>query len=146
MILDLQATPAEVMRAVEALREFALARGLTEQSIFGLTVALEECGSNIVNHGLKAHAGARFQLSADIKDNLLIMELRDPGPPFDPTQAMPRPTDDEAVGGGGLQLVTRYVDKIQYERQGGENVLRLFKRFPNVTLSNPANPSHKPTN
>jgi anti-sigma regulatory factor (Ser/Thr protein kinase) len=56
MKLNLHATPEEVMRAVEALEEFARAQGVPEKIIFGLALALEECGSNIVNHALKRDA------------------------------------------------------------------------------------------
>src|SRR5690349_2905635 len=45
MILQLHATPEEVMRAVEAIQDFARNLALDEKSIFGLALALEECGS-----------------------------------------------------------------------------------------------------
>ena len=37
------------MRAVEALQEFGEARQIPAKILFGLTLALEECGSNIVS-------------------------------------------------------------------------------------------------
>ena len=42
MKLELQATPEEVMRAVAALEAFAQERGVPEEAIFGLALALEE--------------------------------------------------------------------------------------------------------
>ena len=44
MTLELKATPEEVMRAVETLQEFALARSLPCKTVFGLALALEEKG------------------------------------------------------------------------------------------------------
>jgi anti-sigma regulatory factor (Ser/Thr protein kinase) len=61
-----------------------------------------------------------------------VIELRDPGPEFDPTAAAERPPqadDDDQPGGWGIQLVRRYVDEIRYERVADENVLRLSKRL-----------------
>jgi anti-sigma regulatory factor (Ser/Thr protein kinase) len=132
MMLDLHATPEEVMRAVEALREFAVANGVPEKAIFGLALALEECGSNIVNHALQGDAKQLFQVDLEHSGGKFIIELRDRGPAFDPTAAVERPLqagDDDLPGGWGIQLVRRYMDEICYQRAAGENVLRLTKRL-----------------
>ena len=135
MILELHATPGEVMRAVETLQEFAQAQGVPEKTIFGLALALEECGSNIVNHALQRDAQKRFQLVIEHTNNVFVIELRDGGPEFDPTAATDRKLqaeEDDLPGGWGIQLVRRYTDEIHYAREGNENVLRLTKR---VSLS-----------
>ena len=131
MTLELHATPAEVMRGVEALQDFARAQGLPEKTIFGLALALEECGSNIVNHALQRDAQKQFQVVIEHTNNAFVIELRDGGPEFDPTAATdrkPQAEDDDLPGGWGIQLVRRYTDEIHYAREGNENVLRLIKR------------------
>jgi anti-sigma regulatory factor (Ser/Thr protein kinase) len=132
MTLELHATPEEVMRGVQALQNFARARRLPEQTIFALALALEECGSNIVDHGLQRNATRKFWLTMGCEGNHLFIELRDPGPKFDPTAALsrrPPPRDEPTPGGWGLQLVRHYMDDIAYRREGEENVLRLTKRL-----------------
>jgi len=132
MTLELQATPEEVMRAVEALQDFARAQKASEKVVFELGLALEECGSNIVNHACKQDAQKNFQVTFDRVGNEIAIELRDPGPEFDPTLAEERPVsacDEDIPGGWGVQLVRRYMDQIAYERNGDENVLRLRKRI-----------------
>lgn len=132
MTLELHATPEEVMRAVEALQEFAPAQGVPEKLVFGLALALEECGSNVVNHGLKRDADKTFCVSFGREADAFVMELRDEGPAFDPTAAPSRKTaaeDDDLPGGWGIQLVRRYMDDIQYRREAGQNVLRLVKHL-----------------
>jgi anti-sigma regulatory factor (Ser/Thr protein kinase) len=135
MTLELHATPAEVMRAVETLQEFAQAQGVPEKTIFGLALALEECGSNIVNHALQCDAQKKFQVLFEHTDGSFVLELRDGGPAFDPTAATdrkPQAEDDDLPGGWGIQLVRRNMDEVHYAREGNENVLRLIKR---VSLS-----------
>ena len=135
MTLDLHATPEEVMRAVEALQEFGEAREIPGKILFGLTLALEECGSNIVNHGLQRDAEKTFRVSFEHTACGITIELRDPGPEFDPTlkpAGEPEADDDGPPGGWGIFLVRRYTDEIRYAREGGENVLRLTK-----TLNSP---------
>ena len=132
MTLELHATPEEVMRAVEALQEFAPTQGVPEKVIFVLALALEECGSNIVNHALRRDARHTFHVVLEYQEDSFIMELRDRGPAFDPTAETERPAPPdgaEQAGGWGLLLVRRYMDGIQYVREAGENVLRLTKRL-----------------
>jgi anti-sigma regulatory factor (Ser/Thr protein kinase) len=133
MILELRAAPEEVMRAVDALQTFGRERQIQEKELFGLTLALEECGSNIVNHALQRDARQKFQVIIEHTGSSVTLELRDRGPEFDPTQARIRETtnfeDERLPGGWGLQLVRRYMDEIRYRREGGENVLRLTKRL-----------------
>jgi len=123
------------MRAVEALQTFAQAQGLAEKTIFSLALALEECGSNIVNHALQRDPRQKFQVVIEHTSGSFVIELRDRGPEFDPTAAperKPQAEDDDLPGGWGIQLVRRNMDEIQYRREGGENILRLTKRLTTV--------------
>lgn len=132
MTLQLQATPEEVMRAVETMQTFAVERGVPEKIIFGLALALEECASNIVNHALQRDARKQFQVDIEHGNNSFVIELRDDGPEFDPTSAAPRKPqaeDDDLPGGWGIELVRRNMDEIRYQREAGMNVLRLSKRL-----------------
>jgi serine/threonine-protein kinase RsbW len=132
MTLELHATPEEVMRAVEALQDFARAQPVPEKTIFGLALALEECGSNIVNHALQRDSRLKFRVDIERRGDEIIIELRDHGPGFDPTAATGRRAqmdDEDLPGGWGIQLARRYTDEIQYRREAGENILRLCKRL-----------------
>ena len=133
MRLELHATPEEVMRAVEALQEFGHARQVPEKTLFGLALALEECGSNIVNHALRRDPRQKFQVVVEHTGTAMTIELRDRGPEFDPTQARaaePATSEpDRPPGRWGIQLVRRYMDEIRYAREADENVLRLTKRL-----------------
>jgi serine/threonine-protein kinase RsbW len=132
MTLELHATPEEVMRAVAAFQEFARTQQIPEKTAFGLALALEECASNIVNHALVSIPQQTFRVTFGRAGDEIFIETRDHGPEFDPT-AWTRPVtdtvDNDAIGGWGIQLVRRYMDEIQYERNAGENILRLSKRL-----------------
>src|SRR4051794_17795508 len=122
--MELEATPESVMRAVEALQAFAQEQKMPEKDVFGLALALEECGSNIVNHALKRDAGQKFRVAMERRGNQLVIELRDGGPEFDFTAfAEPKPParDEDMPGGWGIQIVRRYTDEIRYKREGNEN-------------------------
>lgn len=139
MKLELKATPEEVMRGVNALQEYAAAQGLCERDTFGLALALEECASNIVNHALRRDDTRTFLLFFERTPELFVLELRDTGAPFDPTAAPsrnPQAEDSDEPGGWGIHLVRHYIDEIRYEREAGENILRLLKRLPSAAIGN----------
>lgn len=129
------------MRGVETLEEYACSLGVPEKTIFGLALALEECGSNIVNHALLRDAQRTFQVLLEHAGDLFVIELRDQGPHFDPTAAAirkPQAEDDDLPGGWGIQLVRRYMDEIRYHREAGTNVLRLTKRLVQRNADGPS--------
>jgi serine phosphatase RsbU (regulator of sigma subunit)/anti-sigma regulatory factor (Ser/Thr protein kinase) len=130
--LELRATPEEVMRSVEALQAFATANGVPERSVHGLALALEECGSNIVDHGLSRNPARTFRAVFERTPDSFVIELRDDGPAFDPTAHVrvgSPAVDEDMPGGWGLELVRRNVDEIRYGREGVSNVLRLTKHL-----------------
>jgi anti-sigma regulatory factor (Ser/Thr protein kinase) len=133
MTLEFHATPEEVMRAVDALQEFGQARQVAEKELFGLKLALEECASNIVNHALRGNAGQTFHVTLEHTGTSMVIELRDPGPAFDPTQSFPVGGEarghDRPPGGLGIKPARHYTDEMRYARTGGENVLRLTRRL-----------------
>lgn len=132
MNLTLHATPEEVMRAVETLQEYARAQGASDKIIFDLSLALEECGSNIVNHALQRDAQKTFQVSFERNGDAVVIELCDNGPQFDPTVTPDRnlqAEEDDLPGGWGIQLVRRKMDAVNYRREGHENVLKLTKKI-----------------
>ena len=133
MTLELHATPEEVMRAVEALQAFGQARQVAEKTLFGLALALGECASNIVNHALRRDARQTFRVTLEHTGSAMVIELRDRGPEFDPTQApfieKEASDDDRPPGGWGIQLVRRYTDEMRHTREGAVNILRLTKRL-----------------
>jgi serine/threonine-protein kinase RsbW len=131
MTLELRATPEEVMRAVEALQRFGAERNIPDKLMFGLALALEECGCNIVNHALRRDPDQRFHLQVAYRDGFISVELRDGGPAFDPTRApveSAEPAEDRPPGGWGIPLVRHYMDRIEYRRENNQNILVLTKR------------------
>jgi anti-sigma regulatory factor (Ser/Thr protein kinase) len=134
-VLHLASRPAEVARAVEAVRRFAMAEGLAPAAAEALALAVDEAFSNIIRHGSAASgAGAaedavRLQAMAD--GDGVTVELQDQGPPFDPRERAAPFLDGDAmerpVGGLGIHLMRSLVDDIAYARDGAWNRLTLRK-------------------
>ncbi len=123
------------MRSVALLESFGRENQFDEKLTYGLMLALEECGANIIHHAYHDRPQEQFCVSFEATGEQLTIELRDTGPPFDPTVATvdnsDMDPDERAPGGWGIQLVRRYMDDIVYRRDGNENVLRMVKRVAN---------------
>jgi len=128
MTLALRATPEEVMRSVEELEKFGRSHAISEKEIFEACLALEECGSNIVDYALRRDSQQTFRVTIELIGQNLTLELRDSGPEFDPTNfRKAQSTGSDTVGGWGLELVRRSMDEVRYRREGTENILILTK-------------------
>ena len=118
---------------VAQLEAFGREHGIDEKTLHGLTVALEECASNIVRHAGLDHASEFIEVELQRDDQGVAIELRDSGPAFDPTAAITGPDEPgealRAEGGWGIHLVRHYTDEVSYRRASGGNVLRLSKRL-----------------
>jgi anti-sigma regulatory factor (Ser/Thr protein kinase) len=124
------------------LMEAAGAAGLDRRAAYRLRLAVDEIATNIVVHGagLRRAAGCagepviRVAVAGDESGVTVLVE--DDGPAYDPREAAPppdldRPLVDRQVGGLGVYLATRAVDRFHYERIENRNRNRLtIRRAP----------------
>jgi sigma-B regulation protein RsbU (phosphoserine phosphatase) len=140
LLLELHATPEEVMRGVESLEAFCQQHHVPDAPVFALKIALEETSSNIVNHAYGKDARQKYTLAIELLGDRIVMETRDRGRAFNPLTA-PLPSlnvDCEGlpIGGVGIYLAHHYLDDLRYTREGEENVLRMTKLLPNANSVN----------
>jgi sigma-B regulation protein RsbU (phosphoserine phosphatase) len=148
LCLEFTATPQNVMAAVDALRAFGQEQQLTEAELFGPTLALEECASNIVQHACHNDAALLFSVALEFTGELLSIVLSDPGSAADPgVLSASGSAPDHELGGWGLHLARSFVDTLSYVREGDRNLWHLTKRLrpiagpsrdvPDETTTNP---------
>lgn len=130
---ELHATPEDLMRGVEHLRTFGREQRVPEATLFGLALALEECGANLMKHVFQGDAQQQFRLVLEHRGDSFCIELRDRGLFFDPTLVPAGELNGGAdalhKGGLGLHLVRHYIDEMEYVQSGDEHVLRLIKNL-----------------
>jgi anti-sigma regulatory factor (Ser/Thr protein kinase) len=88
---------------------------------------------NLMNYGFadnqEHQIKVRFTLAAQF-----IIEVEDDGPPFNPLEApavdITIPLEQRPVGGLGIHLMRRFMDEIEYQSEGGKNILRMRKWLP----------------
>jgi anti-sigma regulatory factor (Ser/Thr protein kinase) len=122
----------EITRLIDWLAVCCEDEGLGDDVKFKVTLALEEAVMNVI---CNAFAGLppphQITVRLNIADGAFAAEVIDNGHPFDPTAApepdLSIPLDERRPGGLGIHLMRAMVDRLHYQRRGGNNILRLEK-------------------
>ncbi|MBO7582984.1 MAG: ATP-binding protein [Treponema sp.] len=103
--------------------------------MYKIDVAAEEIFVNIAHYAYKDKLPAgefgQALITCTYEDELLTIIFRDQGVPFNPLDR-PDPditlsAEDRSIGGLGIFLTKKYMDKVEYNYENGENVLTLKK-------------------
>lgn len=104
---------------------------LNSELIFNFNLILEEAISNVILYAYPKEEQQEIVLTATKKDKNLIFVLTDSGKEFDPTQTpdtdITLSAEDRQIGGLGIFLIRQIMDKVEYQRIDGKNVLTLSK-------------------
>jgi len=117
--------------ALDAIAEYTIAAAeaanLDPDTSYNLRLAIDELVTNIIQHGYKtADQTGTIRLQAILSDRALILTIEDKGVPYDPTQKSPPrdlhlPPEHRQMGGLGIYLAMKSVDRLIYERVGDRN-------------------------
>lgn len=104
--------------------------GFSDRSIYAVQMATDEACSNIIEHAYRGQPGA-IEMQIDWDGKTLTIVLKDTGHPFEIEKvAKPdinAPLSKRKVGGLGIYLMQRLMDKVQYTSSNGINTLTLIK-------------------
>lgn len=88
-----------------------------------LMLCADEIGANIANYAYDADGW--FELEVEVGDHAASIAFIDAGRPFDPTIVeepdTTLPLDERPIGGVGVLLVRRLMDRFDYRRVDGTN-------------------------
>lgn len=131
---ELQVEPqvSEIPRLIDWIAACCCDEAVPEEIGFKMTLALEEAVMNVITHAFKGVTPPhRIKVRLDISARMLAAEITDNGHPFDPTTApdpdLSLPIEERHPGGLGIHLMRSIMDRLQYTRSRGINVLRLEK-------------------
>lgn len=126
----------EVAKLPDFLEQYCAAVSVPPTMILSLNLAIEEALVNCVQYAYPKGTTGKVALQLAWNEPLheLQFTLRDSGTPFNPL-AMPEPditlSDEERpIGGLGILLVRKIMDRITYQRNGQDNILTMYKKIP----------------
>ena len=102
--------------------------GVDSKTVAALLNASDEITSNIVNYS----GASEFRISVEKGPDRLRLVFSDDGTAYNPLSHVDPDThasiEDRPVGGLGLVVVKRLVDRVTYSRESDRNVLTLIKK------------------
>ena len=133
LTISTAATLEGLDRVTEAFEEFASAGAVPDAARRAVQIVLDELLSNTARCGRVGERAPVVTAGFRVEDRTLHVELVDDGIPFDPfgreEPDTTLPLEERPIGGLGVMLVTRLVDGIRYDREGGRNRVRFRKRL-----------------
>ena len=122
---------AEINKLALFIEELGEELNLTPELVFNLNLVLEEAVSNVILYAYPKEEHQEIVLTTKISDKSLIFVLTDSGKEFDPTQApdadVTLSAEEREIGGLGIFLIRQIMNKVEYQRIEGKNVLTLGK-------------------
>ena len=108
--------------------------GIDDETAKTLNLALEEWVANVIGYAYPKGMRGHVEVTADVKDEVLTLVIKDHGNPFDPTQHaevdIDAELDERTIGGLGIHLVRTIMDTVEYQRTAdGYNRLVLTKKL-----------------
>ena len=132
--LKLTARVENLTELQSCLEEYLEEMGVPMDAQFKLSVAAEEVFVNIASYAYHDSEGPctvtmwMREPENDEEKRSVNLRFADSGQPFDPLkkEAPPKnPLDSDRVGGLGIYMVRKSMDRVDYEYRNGENVLTI---------------------
>jgi len=140
-ILVIAPTTREGVEAANAIAErFVESCPLDEVPMQSLVYALKEATSNAERHGNKHQADKLIRLTLFRDNEEIVIAVEDEGPGFDFVRQLEKSSKGDAVeaaretyrqgkiGGLGIRLILKCVDRIEYQKEGSKLVLIKYVR------------------
>ena len=122
---------AELERVSHEVEAFGAAHGFAHKVIFQLNLALDEILTNVISYAYGDGAAHYILVRLAVSAREFTVEVEDDGRAFNPldiaTPVLDAPLADRSVGGLGMHLVRQVVDRLEYRREQGKNVLVVKK-------------------
>ncbi len=137
-LLTVSGTLDSLGTIAEYVKQAAAVAGLDKKATYKLRLAVEEIATNIILHAYEemGREGV-INLRVSLDEQALTLSMEDTGEAFDPFEKLNveeeqihLPTEQRPIGGLGLYLAIKGVDKFLYERVGSRNQNILVMNLP----------------
>jgi anti-sigma regulatory factor (Ser/Thr protein kinase) len=110
---------------------FCEARDIPPEIAYAVNLSIDEILTNTISYGYDDDEPHRIEIVLRLEADTLVVVIADDSAPFDlsetPEADVEATLEDRDVGGLGLFLVHQMMDKVEYERVEGRNIVTLTK-------------------
>lgn len=116
----------------DTVADIARDGGFSEKAVYSLQLAADEAASNIIEHAYEGTGNAFLILTCDMRDDEIIITMRDTGRSFDLASVrepnLNADLSERQIGGLGVYLMRKLMDSVHYESTRSGNLLTMTKR------------------
>ena len=129
--LTIPSQPDRLKLVRNAVAETARFCGCSEDVGRDIVIAVDEACQNVIRHAYGGSPDGEITLEIRLRDNVLIIRLRDFAETIDVSTVKPRDLDDLKPGGLGTHFIREVMDEVAFIQppSGGGNLLRMTKRL-----------------
>ena len=131
--LTLLNRPAEVGRLQDQLETLARQHGYPPQALHEVQLAVEELLTNILNYAFTDQCEHEIRVCLRPGESEFEIEVADDGRPFNPLEHpvpdLSLPLEQRPIGGLGILMIRKSMDRIAYRRADGKNILVMAKQI-----------------
>ena len=128
---SLKSDQSELDTLFQKLEKFGKSLRLSKKCMLEINLALDELFTNIISYGFRDDLEHLVKIQIMRENGTLTLCVEDDGIPFNPLKTkeveLPCDIEDCNIGGLGLHLVKKLMDRVCYERCKGKNKLTLKK-------------------
>lgn len=121
----------EIGRMSEFIDQLAKEYSLSMEDAFNIRLAIEEAVTNVIMYAFPEDEEHTFMLTARYAEGSLIFNIIDSGKEFDPTLQpdadVTLSLEERPIGGLGIFLIRSIMQKVEYHRIDGKNILTMVK-------------------
>lgn len=122
LALKMLSQPHLLAPARAMVSAYAQRLGFNEIQCGQISLAVDEAICNIINHGYDRREDGPIWLSVWRIDGGMRIALEDRARQVDPSTIRSRDLEDVRPGGLGVHLIKEAMDKVHYEKRGGEGM------------------------
>lgn len=133
-ILHLTNKIEQIEKLAPFVQELKDALNLPAEVVFSLNLVLEEAVTNAILYAYPDATNRPIEVKVVGGESELTLQLTDQGVPFDPTKDAPEADttsaiEDRQIGGLGIFLIRQMMDRVEYQRVNGSNILTMVKNI-----------------
>ncbi len=124
---------SEIERLGQLVDAFVEDNHLASEVAFHVNLALDEIVTNVIMHGYAEPGRHDIDVRLALEGDRLRVQVEDDGLAFNPLDVPPPnldlALDDRPIGGLGVHFVKSVMTSLEYQREGGHNVLTMVKKI-----------------
>jgi serine/threonine-protein kinase RsbW len=125
---------SELERVSAALEELSARWAISSKVTMQLNLVLEELVTNIMFHGHLDGQEHGIDIEFSRNDQVLSVVVTDDAPAFNLLEQpddsrVDQPLEERKIGGLGIHFVKTVMDRVEYVRRDGKNVVTLTKKY-----------------